>query len=263
MDTDRAAHAHDAAASIADEFWTRTGGDDLLGPHAQWQDLFEALPGRHQALALVPGAATYLVCIDDRLVGIPSLPAPANYVHMAGEGILNPHAQADLQGRIAGVVPHEGCGAKALYCVQRQITTGDPDTVGMQAVDRLAAALGVPVVQRITRAEIAPIHFARAVYYDGTGRFDWSRVLGLPPGFVVSRGLLSDSAYAQTEVTVAMDIALGGHGFGARFTAAMPLYVVAVTDQGPASLPMETLVQELQEVAQGRPAVQVETLLIT
>ena len=77
-------------------------------------------------------------------------------------------------------------------------------------------------------------HHERVIYYDGTGRFDWQNVPGLPVGFVISRAYLDFNVdYAKKELAVAADIALKphdqhGHGFGEMFAADLPLLVIPI-----------------------------------
>ena len=254
------AHYADLDAA-GDQWWKRTGGDHPLGAARDFQALYDSNPKRRTATTRIPGGPTFLLCIDDRLLPVASLPPGANFVHMAGEGILNPNALEDLSGVITCIITHRNCGAKALYSEQHPGQGDDHDAVGIQAVVTLAAQLNVPITQTVDAAELAPIHFARAIYFDGTGRFNWARA-GLPPGFMVSRKYISRPAYAQSEVVIAAGIAMGGHGLGRRFTAATPLYAVAVADRHAGLLDVATLVGELRQAVGGHDAVRIDSIVV-
>lgn len=254
---------HDGGPNLyADSLWEKTGGDDLLKGHVNFQDLFDSLPGSEKAVESIPNAPLYLLCIDDRLPGISCLSSSASYAHMAGEGILNPNALRDLQNiGLRGFIVHKNCGAKALYCKTHAIESGF-DEEGTKAVYKLADSMKLPVAQIVNEQDIEKTHIARVVYYDGTGKFDWSRVKGLPPGFIISRKIISDSSYAQMEANIAVEIAKGNHGFGNRFNDQSPLYVVAVTDGNQDSVGVEVLMQELRDALNGEPYISLDSISI-
>lgn len=244
------------------ERWEATGGDNLLRSFEDFQGFFDSIPDRRKLVETVMGGQLYAVCIDERLVGSRSLlPAVANYVRMAGEGILNPNAEADLiKAGVNGIIAHRACGAKVLFSEDKG--EGHPDEIGLSAVRDLADRVSIPLVQVVTSDEFrTSLHDARAIYYDGTGRFDWSRVENFIPGFIVSRGLLSNPSYAQAEVNVAVSIAQGAHGFGKKFTDKNPLYLVGITDNQPGSTKAADLHSELMEVAAKNQAVVVDLVL--
>lgn len=251
-------------AQLVEARWTATGGNNPLRGFGDFQGVYDSIPNNERLIAAIYGADRYVVCIDERLIGSVALPTNrVNYVRMAGEGILNPHAQEDLKRlEVSGIISHLDCGAKRLYANGRE---GNPDNIGLVAVIDLSERSRIPIIRVITSGDFRmPIHDARAVYYDGTegGRFDWGRVEGFPtPGFIISRGILSDSSYAQKEVDVAISIAQGDHGFGRRFTDQSPLYLVAITDGQPGSVGMVNLRRELTEVAAKNQAVAVNLVL--
>jgi hypothetical protein len=218
--------------------WESFGGVSFLRGYGSFQALFDSIPRRERLLQTIVGGQLVAVCIDERLTGGPGLnPETTNYVRMAGEGILNPNAVKDMkEAGVSGILVHPECGAKGIYANGKE---GHPDKFR------------------------SPFHDARAVYYDGTGRFDWSRIAGcaLPPGFIVTRSIISDPSYAQTEVSVAIGIAQGHHGFGHRFTEKSPFYLVGITDNQPGSIKANVLQRELQEVAEKRSAVAVDLII--
>ncbi|KKQ66450.1 MAG: hypothetical protein US86_C0005G0061 [Candidatus Daviesbacteria bacterium GW2011_GWA2_38_24] len=233
------------------DYWSQSGGDDLL-LGSSFQEIFEKIQNRHHTFELKDN---YLRCIDEGTTG---------GIHLAGSGILYPQAKMDLEGKVTGIFSHEGCGAAKLYVNLNQITTDDPDVVGDEKAKELAENLNVPYLGRISAEAMdrpAHLHTARVVYYDGTGRFDPSRVHSLPQGFVISRKIISDVDYTKKEVEIAIQIAKGSHGFSNLFTEKSPLYLVAVSDHDKTSVPVEQLIKELKEVASGKDYLMVEPLV--
>lgn len=249
-----------------DGLWERTGGSHPLRIYKTFQELVEAIPSRRRLVEAIPGGRKILICVDDRLPGNPSLPASADYVHMAGEGILNPNGVKDLRrAGIMEIIPHGGCGAKGIYARETS-QAGDPDDLGLVAVRTLAAQLDVPI-DRVVRADemVTQTHYARATYYDCTseGVFNWSRIPDMPPGFIISRTHLSDPSYAQQEAGITVNIALGEHGFGSRFTDGTPYYLVAVGDNSTESAMMGLAINELNKVAiKYKPRVKVDSMIV-
>lgn len=171
-------------------------------------------------------------------------------VHTAGSGILMSEqdaVHAMQQAHVTGVTSHAGCGAAALYAKEKGLEGVDTDAYGIAWAEKFAERLGVPYIGHISAQDMArpaAFHNARVVYYDATGTFDPSRVAALPPGFVISRKYLTPT-HATAEAGVAVRIATGDHGFGARITPEQPCYLVPVSD--PAH-PAEVLAQELQPI---------------
>ncbi len=245
----KAVGGHDDARLTA--LWNDSGGDNLL-KGKNFQTLFQGLPDRMRAFTLKD---THLRCIDEGTPG---------GLHMAGSGVLYQNAVEDLRGKITGIWTHENCGAAALYVKNKNIQTESPDGVADEEAKKLAQTLGVPYLGRIAAKDMsrpADLHTARAIYYDGTGSFDPTLIPGMPQGFIVSRKLISDPAYARAEVEVAIGIALGEHGFGSHFTGAHPLYIVNVGGLGPQSIASATMAEEMKGVAGKYHNVEVQTLI--
>jgi len=115
---------------------------------------------------------------------------------------------------------------------------GDPDVIAREWAERKANEKGVPHVHLGVEK---PFHYARVCYYDGTGRFNYKGVEGLPAGFVVGRKNMSKEA-SQGEGGVAKDIIFGDHGFGeGLLNTENPFMFVAVgeTEQEVAKLKKE------------------------
>ena len=247
------APAHDPAHEAeAKKWWAASGGDVILKAKT-FQALFDGLPNKMQAFQLKD---TNLRCIDEGCPG---------GLHMAGSGCLYERAAEDLKGKITGIWTHEGCGAAKLYVETKKIDTKDADSVADAEAKKLAEKLGVPYHGRIPLAEMkrpATLHDARTIYYDGTGKLEYTQVPGIPKGFMVSRKLISDPGYAKAEVEVAIGIGMGDHGFGHLFTGKTPLYICCVGGLDKDSVPLKTLTDEMTAVASKFHNVEVQALVV-
>lgn len=165
-------------------------------------------------------------------------------VHSAGSGILLSDADFDKYFEASGadsISSHTGCGAAKIYA-ERMGLLGDPDEIAKEWAKRKAKEKGVPY----THLEVEKLfHFARVCYYDGTGRFNYKKVEGLPVGFVVGRKCMSKEA-SLAECGVAKNIIFGNHGFGeGLLNEKNPFMLVAVAETHEE---MESLKKELSEV---------------
>jgi flagellar basal body-associated protein FliL len=242
----------DAHAAEARKWWAASGGDVIL-KNKTFQALFDGLPNRMQAFQLKD---TYLRCVDEG--------APGG-LHMAGSGCLYERAAEDLKGKITGIWTHEGCGAAKLYVETKKIQTDSPDSIADAEAKKLAERIGVPYLGRIPASEMkrpATLHDARTIYYDGTGKLEYTQVPGIPKGFMVSRKLISDPGYAKAEVEVCIGIAMGDHGFGHLFTGKTPLYICCVGGLDKESVPLKTMVEEMTAVASKFHNVEVQALVV-
>jgi flagellar basal body-associated protein FliL len=249
----KAGAANDAGhAAEAQKWWAASGGDVIL-KNKTFQALFDGLPNRMQAFQLKD---TYLRCVDEG--------APGG-LHMAGSGCLYERAAEDLKGKITGIWTHEGCGAAKLYVETKKIQTDSPDSVADAEAKKLAEKIGVPYLGRIPASEMKrppTLHDARTIYYDGTGKLEYTQVPGIPKGFMVSRKLISDPGYAKAEVEVCIGIAMGDHGFGHLFTGKTPLYICCVGGLDKESVPLKTMVDEMTAVASKFHNVEVQALVV-
>jgi hypothetical protein len=150
-------------------------------------------------------------------------------VHSAGSGILLADKDFDAYFAKSGadsISSHTGCGAAKLYC-EKMGLVGDPDTLAREWTERKAKEKRVP---HIHLGVEKPFHYARVCYYDGTGRFNYKGVEGLPSGFVVGRKYMSKEA-SLAEGGVAKNIIFGDHGFGeGLLNKENPFMFVAVAD---------------------------------
>lgn len=186
------------------------------------------LPNRDRAFKLDD---LVLRCIDGRTPG---------GLHLAGSGILlgikgalqfNAEVERLRHVWLEAIGWHRDCGAAAIYAKKHG---GTADDCAWRFAEELAGRLGVEAIE----VDSTPLGFhpERAIYYDGTGRFNWAKVPGLLTGFTVSRAYLDfDVEYARRELAMALGIALtshtkGGHGFGEMFTEHEPLLVIVVAN---------------------------------
>jgi len=167
-----------------------------------------------------------LRCIDGRTPG---------GVHLAGSGILmgidkaKAFAQAAKADRITY---HEDCGAARKWAMENHRGADEATACAREFAEALADALSLPCAET-PLAGPAGFHNETAIYYDGTGRFDASRLSSLPKGFIISRPYFGDDfPAALEEVKLAIGTALGEHGFGELFTPEHPLRVVAIGHRG-------------------------------
>ncbi|MDO8560120.1 MAG: hypothetical protein Q7S23_03770 [bacterium] len=202
---------------------------------------FQSIPNIQHAFH--PGER-WLCCIDEGCPG---------GVNLAGSGILlgvEGAARIAHDAGVTAITSHEECGAAKLWAKQSGKNAETSDDYGKEFSAELAKKLGVSYchlpLSEMTRP--AGLHVARVIYYDGTGTFDPARLPELPPGFVISRRYL-DTEYALRECGIAISIALGDHGFGARFTPKEPLLIVAIGHPTDPALSLEKLRAELEPVA--------------
>lgn len=197
-------------------------------------------------------------CMDGRTPG---------GVHLAGSGVLLGLEKALLfagqveqkYGRLEAVTYHRDCGAAALVAKE---TGGDPFALAKTFAEDFARSLDIEAVYEVENEGWEGFHHERVVYYDGTGRFNWKGVKGLPVGFVISRAYLDfDIEYAKKELETALDIALkphngGGHGFGEMFTSELPLLVIVLAESrsrlGELKAEAESVVEELPGASRSR-----------
>jgi len=192
-----------------------------LNKGAEW--FMSTTPLIEQALA--PEARKWLGCGDEGVTVMEEVQGVP--VHLAGSGIL-----AALEPSLAKIIKrngweevtvHPGCAAAA-QC--------GGDAAGEEFGKTVAQRAGVPyrLIQSSWMRRPAAFHHAVAVYYDGTGCFNWGGVpkRELLPGFVVSRRYVS-AAYAKEEVGLYCKVALGAHGLGV-FGETTPLLLIAIGD---------------------------------
>lgn len=192
-------------------------------------------------------------CIDEGTTG---------GIHIAGQGILLEEDKATAAiaaSKANAILSHDGCGAaniayKGLSDAERDALKKQgietSDQYGIMRSKEIAQAAGIEYAGHIPAENMvrpADMHNARVVYYDGTGRFDNSKLpAGVPNGFVVSRRYL-EKGYALKETDVSAGIATGNHGFGDRITPKTPLLIIPIGDPRNPEFSTERLTKELKE----------------
>jgi len=176
-----------------------------------------------------------LSCSDGRII------TPEDQPRFGGAGnfILAPDAEREKfilenKGKIKVVKSHDGCGAAAIKFKQ-MIEAGETlpqgvtnaDELGIYCSKMLAEKLGAEYEHTSAREMSGAVHNERAIYFDGTGKFNPGALAELPAGFMCSAPALGLSReYCQEEMATLARIALGDHGFGKRFNQENPLYIV-------------------------------------
>lgn len=211
----------------SDQYWLDTGGDGLLKSNRNFQELFDKLPQQE----FFKDGPRYIGCIDEGDSGVPGV--SAGKIGLGGSGIGYAKAANDLSGkRVVLVTSHEDCGAVALYAKENNITGISVEELGRERARGLAQKLGVGYqfinISAMSRPD--KFHLARALYYDGTGLFNPVAVSGLPQGFLITRGYISDQKYAEKLISIALEIAFSPHSFNEKFTPASPFYFVVVAN---------------------------------
>lgn len=193
---------------------------------------FRMIPSRHpkDAEELCKHSPDCVCCIDGRV-------APRrNAVAVAGSGILikdNKQAREALVDglrtrKIREVYMHEDCGAVALYAKNKNIPLNEAKKEADEWAQELTSLLGGE-----ERPKTLPVsklfHSETCVYLVVAEKFS---LIGtnscFPAGFQVNANVVSPHN-ALAQVQVALDIAFGAHGFGARFNRECPFTVVTVT----------------------------------
>jgi len=166
-------------------------------------------------------------CIDEG--------TPHGDIRFAGSGILKEDILDTLErlkkdGKLDCITSHDECGAAKLFAAKNGKDSSRADQYARVMLEEMAEELGVRH-EHINISQMkrpSGMHVARVIYYDGTGKFNPSRNAMLPKGFVISRFFHRDAEDALNETKIAMDIALGAHGFGDLVTNKEPLVVIAV-----------------------------------
>lgn len=203
----------------------------------------QAVYGQEELTAAIAHKPGLIHCIDERIT------LPTVGLGSAGSGILLTPSQRQAMAdkiKMAGleiqVSYHENCGAASLFCQRQKEASGvelDPLQEAHRAARELMTDLGLegePVRLGYSAEADQPMvgepgfHPARAVIVDGTGRFH-RPAIDLPASFLISARYAPDDATVVEELRIAQGIALGDHGFGARFTLETPLVVLLVGDK--------------------------------
>jgi hypothetical protein len=192
------------------------------------------IPGWAELFAHEP---TCLECSDGRVCSGFKLALPGS-----GGVLLSEEGNAILKKFIADkkllVTGHESCGAAAMAH-----PGPDSDDYGYAKIKALAQETGNSYGEIHKEKFKFPNHYERCLVLDGVGG-DWSNWSEFPAQFVNSAPYfgLPDGDIENTTRALS-GIALGDHGFGSRFDAEHPFYIIIAADS-------QTKLDHLTAVAQ-------------
>lgn len=199
----------------------------------------EQLFGRDKLALSVSRKPSKSACIDEGAV-FPGEP----HFGIAGNGVLLTEEEFPITIKkmkaqeLADASFHECCGACDMFCAEHKLPKTDSLNIGKKtAADMLEAIgsdhrplkLGFGKDADYQMQRPSDFHIARAIYVDGTGRF-YREALGLPKGFFHSPVIHPSLAYTAKEVSIALSIANGPHGFNGRFQE-QPIALVLIGDE--------------------------------
>lgn len=200
-----------------------------------FQELFNTLP--QTSKSQLQKVSRDVVCVDDRL----TLPGQTRGWSVAGEGIGYKKAYEDFKkAQVTGIRPHKRCGAFALYA-KKIHHKGDADKLGEKELHKLAKQLGIPSYPLADLAYNIPFHPANVTYV--TDIHVNPNIQGMPLGFVISAGIITDNDYLKWQIATTVRLAQS-HGIRNYFTQKLPYYLVAVVKNKNSKL-----IQELEKVA--------------
>jgi hypothetical protein len=218
--------AKDWEASRQNEVVSRLlAGEDL-------QKIMETFPGFKESFRDLDT----IDCSDGRVLD-------GKKIGIAGSGLLlSPEERAkfieNYKGKIKEVTTHRDCGAAAL-----KFNSLKPEEIpeGVMSADHYGTLLGKQLANELGAThrflEIKEMasknHNEVGLVLDQTGRFDSTNLESFPPHFVCTgAGLGFSSEYMKSEIETLTGIALGHHGYGSRFTAENPFYIMVVAKNG-------------------------------
>jgi len=211
-----------------------TAGEDLgevLAGREDWRRAFDS-----------ENKEKVLICSDERV-----MPAAGEFkVGIAGQLILcSQEEQAEFvenyRGKIKVVRSHSGCGAAGVAYEKLSAEEREKYQDGDGPADEYGKLFSANLAERLdARFEHLPFsgmrgsngfHDARMIFWSTDPAFDPSELVGkfLPPHFLAN-GLAFGlgEGYAQEELKILTDIALGHHGFGELFNDRNPFYVISI-----------------------------------
>jgi hypothetical protein len=164
------------------------------------------------------------------------------------------------RGKIKEVKSHDGCGAAKIKfdlmkaageALPPGVTTSDQ--LGIHFSHELAEKLGADYSHTSAVEMSGQVHNERAIYLDGTGKFNPKALSELPAGFMCSGPALGLSPkYQKDELAILAKIALGDHGFGERLTPDSPLYIMVSATNRAQLIGLEIVARKAAEEFQGR-----------
>ena len=170
---------------------------------------------------------------------------------------------SENRGKIKEVTSHEGCGAAGLKFEAMQeagealpdgVTTSDE--LGKYYVKELANKLDANYRHIEAREMSGEIHNERAIYFDGTGKFNLNSLKEMPAGFISNSPKFNFSdEYCQQELSALCSIALSDHGFGEKFTAESPFYIIVTAQNNEQLAKLKKIAESAVRQFDGRVAV--------
>lgn len=213
-------HGHDAQKELFDAQWLKTQKNPIIEDLKEGRDLseiLEAWPGYQEAFRQ---ELNVLDCSDGRVCS-------GHKMGLAGVGILlSPEERLILEKAIKEkglvVTGHENCGAAGLA-----FPGPDSDHHGYDNAKLLAEQTGNTYKEVHRDGFRCAVHNERSLVVEATGRFDCANWEGFPPQFISSAVALGlPNSYVMKEISALTRIALGDHGFGSRFEADNPFYII-------------------------------------
>jgi hypothetical protein len=197
--------------------------------------------------------------IEKRVINCMDEGTPGGF-RVAGSLILLPEKEAQFfvrESSAEGLFSHTDCGAAAL-AFRRKYNLKANEKVALKEIDEFAKAEAKRIAKitniaywgHLEKNDLQRplgLHIASAAYYLGIPYFDPSKNPILPPGFVISRKFLPKD-YAQFELQLAINIALGEHGFDGLFSQNEPFLLIIITERDSQEFTEEKLKEEVIEV---------------
>ena len=215
------------------EGWEKSRRNEVIDRLLKSEDLqfvMESLPGFKEAFTDLDT----IDCSDGRVL-------QGKKIGIAGSGLLLSSEElakfiAKYKGKIKTVTTHRDCGAAGIKfktLKPEEIPAGvkTADEYGTYRGEALAEELGAEHNFLDMEQMANEYHNETAIVLDQTGEFDSTNLKKFPEHFVCSgAGLGFSPEYMKAEVKTLAGIALGHHGFGHRFDANNPFYIIVAAE---------------------------------
>lgn len=222
MQTDQGHLAEQAA--LKERLWLESQENIVVKAWLAGQSAAEVLPALSGFKEAFNHQLDTLDCSDGRV-------CLGHKMGLAGEGVLLNDEERELlrqaiKKRGLKVTGHDNCGAAYLAH-----PGPDSDAYGYDQAKKLADETGAEYCEVHYEDFRSPVHDERCLVLDASGRFDCANWSEFPAQFISSAPALGlPDSYTKKEVTALTNIALGDHGFGQRFNAEQPFYVLVSAD---------------------------------
>lgn len=236
---------HPEITHIMDKFWAneQKAYDKLLTLKDQSP---EEIYGENWQKAFSKQPKT-VVCIDERVNSYdpnePKIGIAGTLVLMSDED-LKITLQKLQEAGVDKITYHEGCGAVGLYKKNNPEDDRESKEIAQNMAQNVCFGLSLnSVAQCVGYSDEADIqmmgdprfHNARAIVVDGTGKFN-PALLEIPAHFLLSAFYEPNLEYTNHELEIALDIALGNHGFGTERFTKEPIAIILVGGENNYSL---------------------------